>query len=217
MFALMLSLLLTQTSEPASPPQARVLPVAEVQPDQVNFESGATVLALCGKELKQVQVTVKDIPAQSDIVSTPPMKALSVPCEAELLFYKIPTLKPGAVHPSFEVKWENPLRGHLSSGTPLSFSVKGKDYKVVSENGKPPAFRVFMADGEKKYLLYDYPEDAGKEGDATLLWAGDLNQDGSPDVILMAGGETRSMTLFMSTRGSKWPRPAATYEYSSLD
>jgi hypothetical protein len=194
--------------------------VGDVPPHQVHFEPGATVLALCGKELRHVEVAVLDVMPAVDMdtgIHTPPRKALHVPCEADFLFHKVPALEPGAVHPSFEVRWHRPSRGHLRRDTPLSFSVRGKDYKVVSEAGKSPAFRVFLVEGEKKYLLYDHPKEAGKEGDATLLWAGDMNQDGSPDVLLVAGGATRRITLFLSTRGSTWPRPAATYVYSALD
>lgn len=220
MFALIVSVLLTQASEPAAPPLGRVLPMGQETPEYVkDLKTGTTVLALCGKELKEVPLKVVDHPSSTDEygITTNASTELSVPCGADLVFYKVPELKPGAVQPSFEERREGSSRGRLAfDGTPLSFSVGGKDYQLVQKTKSPAEFRVFLVDGKKQHLLYELrPE--GKEGDAALLWAGDLNQDSKPDVILMAGGESRQISLFLSSKGTKGPRKVATYEYSGLD
>ena len=220
MLVLMLSVLLTQAGEPAAASLGLMLPVGQVSPEDVELKTGTTVLALCGKELKEVPLTVKEFPSSTDEygIFSPATKDLSVPCAADLLFYKVPQLKPGAVQPVFEVKREDPSRGTLDlQGTPLSFSVGGKDYQVVQKTRTPGDFRVFLVDGKQQHLLYELRPEEGREGSATLLWAGDMNQDGRPDVVLMAGGESRQISLFMSGKGSKGPRKVATYEYSGLD
>jgi len=220
MLVLMLSWVLSQAGAPAAPPVGRIFPADLELLETDALPQGTQVLALCGKELKEVPITVKEVEAARDEegLHFPAKQRLLVPCAAELLFYKVPELKPGTVQPSLEVSLEATGRGDLShEGTPLSFSVGGKDYKVQQESKSPVEFRVFLLDGKQKHLLYELRPEEGREGDATLLWAGDMNQDGRPDVILMAGGENRQISLFLSSKGSKGPRKAATYEYSGLD
>jgi hypothetical protein len=220
MLALILSVLLTQAEAPATAPSGRIFPVGLELSENAALPSGTMVLALCGKELKEVPVTVKELEAarEQEGFHIPAKKELSVPCAAELLFYKVPELKPGAVRPSLQVSMGDTGRGQLDfQGTPRTFSVGGKDYKVQQESDSPAAFRVFLVDGKKKHLLYELRPDGEGEGDATLLWAGDMNQDGRPDVILMAGAESRQISLFLSGKGSKGPLKVATYEYSGLD
>lgn len=216
MFALVLSVLLTQAGAPSAPAKGRLLPVDEVEAGQISFKSGTSVLALCGAELKQVKATIKKVKPREDGIRTGREKEISVPCEASWVFFQVPALAPGPVKTSFEAKLSHPLGGHLPSRTPIAFTLANKQYKVVFESEMQPDFSVFLLDGEKKLPLYIHVPD-GKEGDATLLWAGDMNRDNLPDVILMAGGENRSMTLYLSAPGSERPLPAAVYEYSGLD
>lgn len=201
MLALTLSLLLAQAG-----PAARVLPVGEVEARQVPVADGDSVLALCGEALQRLPVTVKDVQGARAA------KALSVPCEAAWLFVGVPQLAPGTVRVAFSAKPQDASKGYLATATPFTFRLDDTTYELVYERTGPGTFRLLLADAQRRRVpLLEEREGSGREGDVSLLWAGDLNRDRRPDLILESSGEPRRITLFLSTRGGQAPRPVAAY------
>lgn len=204
-FAILLSLLLTQSGQPLATPkttkaQGRVLRASEddlLKAQDAAALAGKPALALCGAELKLVKVQFKDPPADEVDPSEGPMKKFVLPCKATWLFYKVPGLKPGKAVVSFQPSEQN-KHGRLTSAPPLTLSVGGKSYQLQQEGTGHP-FNLFLTEGKKRTLLFRSAADDPKEGDAYLELAGDLNRDGKPDLLLTAGGAFRSQILFLSS------------------
>jgi len=150
--------------------------------------SGKTALALCGSELKQVKLKFKDPPAEEADPNEEPWKLFALPCKASWVFHQVAEFKPGKVTLAFQ--GQDTTRGYLSAGTPVSFSLGKKSYQVKQE-GSNHSFSIVLLEGEKRTVLFTTNPNDGKDGDASLLLAGDLNRDSQLDLLLVAGGASR--------------------------
>lgn len=111
-----------------------------------------------------------------------------------LVVLRIPGLRTGAVDtPALSFSSEAPLL--ITAVTPVHFLFGGAPFTLQVRNHK-----VYLQNSRNSTLLAEqYVGNADSDDAATLLWAGDLNRDGKPDLLVRAGTNNGTNTcLYLS-------------------
>ena len=198
-------LLLAVVSSPAGPPAVTLLDVASDYGDaQLPTPlPSAGWLGLCetpgGFVVREVGVQITPVKVMWDGPGEETGRRVRVTnCpEPKAVFSGLSVAK-GAVKTA-RVEKGKVMMGHST----LSF-------KVVETEGAPT--RLYVIEGKRRMLLSEKPD--GGPIKFRIRWAGDLDRDGLPDLLVEEDDEGTRLTLFLSSVGKKetaWEPIASTF------
>lgn len=173
----------------ASPP--RLFLPGPMPASQVPAE-GTRALALCGNELREVEIRVRP-------GATPDTERLEVPCDAVALFAQVLNLRPG---PVAEARLHRSATARSSPFGPLRIDLQlGRHRERVTRiRLGSTGYRLVLSGAGIGAPVVLYEAQSTDRAFWDLLWAGDLDQDGEIDLLLQASDaqDLRELHLFLS-------------------
>ncbi|MGA9524875.1 MAG: hypothetical protein WBV82_25675, partial [Myxococcaceae bacterium] len=166
-----------------APTQAEFVVPGRHHGDEVAALDGDRFLALCGGELRDVQIRVESF--RDEIVDSPEErtgKEITAPCAAIFLVRGVDRLEPDRIRTA-TLSVEKLIQGPGISGPAQVVLAMGDlratvRFEAIAGQG----YRLVLDEGPRSSTLYETRQwDGGKWN---VVWAGDLDRDGGLDLLI---------------------------------
>lgn len=190
------ALLLAATPSPAADERALqpVLLVPGHYERSIDVDHGTRVWALCGEQLRQVELRVRPLGRAGDDVH------VSAPCDATFLVSGVEGLEAGTVATARMKRKPASVRTSPFGPAAVQLFLGREKASVHRVRVGSSGYRLELrsSGGGAPTILYD--AQSTDEAEWSLLWAGDLDRDGAIDLLVQASDafDRREVRLFLS-------------------